>query len=251
MSRFRISLFIMADRYFLEKVIDSDHATLEGAEAHHLLHVMRAKPGVEVVLFDGSGAEFEARVEKCGRSSVELAVLSRTVIDRELPFELIFGVALPKGDRQKWLVEKLTELGVTTLAPIETRRGVAQPFESALDRLRKSVIEASKQCGRNRLMRIDAPQTVDHFALHADSTMPRWIAHPGGDGVAKHLDEIRGQAMECKSISVLVGPEGGFTSEEAAAAVSAGWRQIDLGTRILRVETAAIAIAATVTAVIR
>ena len=100
-------------------------------------------------------------------------------------------------------------------------------------------------------MRIDTPQTVDQFALHADSTMPRWIAHPGGDGVAKHLDEIRGQAMECKSISVLVGPEGGFTSEEAAAAVSTGWRQIDLGTRILRVETAAIAIAATVAAVIR
>src|SRR5262245_11086107 len=96
----------MADRYFVDSPITADHVSLEGSEAHHLLHVMRAKLGAEVVLFDGSGAQFHARVEKLSRSSVDLAVLSRTVVDRELPFVLTVGVALPKGDRQKWLVEK-------------------------------------------------------------------------------------------------------------------------------------------------
>ena len=234
----------MADRFFTERVIDSERATLEGPEAHHLLNVMRAKPGDEVVLFDGSGVEFEARVERCGRSSVELAVLSRTVLDRELPFALIVGVALPKGDRQKWLVEKLTELGVTSLVPIETRRGVAQPVASALDRLRRSVVEASKQCGRNRLMRIEGPRTVERFVLDADRGDPRWIAHPGGECLAKQFEMIRGRDAEIDSISVVVGPEGGFALEEVDVAIAAGWQKIDLGMRILRVETAAVALAA-------
>jgi 16S rRNA (uracil1498-N3)-methyltransferase len=234
----------MADRYFTERAIDGESATLEGSEAHHLLNVMRGKPGDEVVLFDGCGVEFEARVERCGRSSVELAVLSRTVLDRELPFALIVGVALPKGDRQKWLVEKLTELGVTSLVPIETRRGVAQPVASALDRLRRSVVEASKQCGRNRLMRIETPRTLAQFVTDADRGNPCWLAHPGGESLAKQLEMIRARDAEIDSISVVVGPEGGFTLEEVDAAIAAGWQKIDLGMRILRVETAAVALAA-------
>src|SRR5688500_9189413 len=101
----------MSDRFFVETPIDSEQAELIGPEAHHLAHVMRAGPGAEVTLFDGSGAEFAARVTKIGRSRVELTVSARREIDRELPFPLVLGVALPKGDRQKWLVEKATELG--------------------------------------------------------------------------------------------------------------------------------------------
>ncbi|MGD9635942.1 MAG: 16S rRNA (uracil(1498)-N(3))-methyltransferase, partial [Pirellulales bacterium] len=155
----------MSDRFFCSTPIAGDAVTLDGPEAHHLLHVMRAKVGQGVTLFDGGGAEFAAEIAKCGRAEVELRVVARREIDRELPFELVVGVSLPKGDRQKWLVEKLTELGVTELVPLETERGVAQPTDSALERLRRSVVEGAKQCGRNRLLRLATPQAVGEWVL--------------------------------------------------------------------------------------
>src|SRR5436190_713470 len=150
----------MSDRFFVSPPIAGDRAVLAGDEARHLAAVMRVQIGDEVVLFDGSGVEFTARVTATRKQAVELAIFERREISRELPFSLTLAVALPKGERQKWLVEKATELGVTRIVPLVTERGVAQPVESALERLRRSVIEASKQCGRNRLMEIAAPVTV-------------------------------------------------------------------------------------------
>jgi 16S rRNA (uracil1498-N3)-methyltransferase len=227
----------MADRYFVETPITSDQATLEGAEAHHLIHVMRVKCGSRVVLFDGSGAEFEAAVEKVGRSSLELSILAREEIDRELPFEITLGVALPKGDRQKWLVEKAVELGVAKLTPLQTERAVAQPVEKALDRLQRSVIEASKQCGRNRLMEIQTPREFADFIENSAAQSCRLLAHPQESQLRTNLPL---QNELPKSVMLAVGPEGGFSSAEVAQAAKAGWQTIDLGRRILRIETAAI-----------
>ena len=153
----------MSDRYFVEQPITTDRAMLVGPEAHHLIHVMRLRPGQQTTLFDGSGREFTALVERVGRTEVELTILAQEEVDRELPLRLVLGVALPKGDRQKWLVEKAVELGVARLAPLETARGVAQPVEQALGRLRRAVVEASKQCGRNRLLEIASPQRWSDF----------------------------------------------------------------------------------------
>ena len=104
--------FAMSNRYFSPQPITAERVTLDGPEAHHLLHVMRATVGERITLFDGSGAEFDAEIVKCNRADVEVQVHARREVDRELKFELVVGVSLPKGDRQKWLVEKLTELGV-------------------------------------------------------------------------------------------------------------------------------------------
>jgi len=229
----------MSDRYFLDTPPIDDWATLSGPEAHHLLHVMRAKTGQEVVVFDGSGWEYMTRVEKLGRSEVQLAVVSRSQVDRELPLRLVLGVALPKGDRQKWLVEKATEVGVAELIPLITARGVAQPVDTALDRLRRSVIEASKQCGRNRLMQIGAPQQLSEYLTAA----PRAVllfAHPGGEA----LSSLPQAAEASDQVRIAVGPEGGFTDDEVFLARQSGWRAVDLGARILRVETAALVLSA-------
>jgi 16S rRNA (uracil1498-N3)-methyltransferase len=226
----------MSERYFVDSPIKSDRAVLSGAEAHHLLHVMRAVRGTAVTLFDGTGWEFEAVVESPKRSEVELSIIARHEIDREPATALTLGVALPKGDRQKWLVEKATELGVARLVPLETQRAVAQPGENSLDRLRRAVIEASKQCGRNRLMQIAAPQAWDQFLAANRHFDCRLIAHPAAQS---HLGIISSQ-----SIVAAIGPEGGFTENEFASADSQGWQPVSLGPRILRVETAAIAMAA-------
>jgi len=220
----------------------SDRVTLDGPEAHHLLHVMRAAVGQEVTLFDGSGAEFVAQVAACGRASVDLTILQRLEIDRELPFALVVGVSLPKGDRQKWLVEKLTEVGATELVPLATERGVAQPTDNALERLQRAVIEAAKQCGRNRLMRISAPQLwAEWVASQTDLSFPRrLVAHPTGRQLVK-VDLTSPHAT-----MLAIGPEGGLTEAELVAAEAAGWETVELGPRILRVETAAVALAAVV-----
>jgi 16S rRNA (uracil1498-N3)-methyltransferase len=236
----------MSERFFADRPITGDRAVLEGPEAHHLLHVMRAQPGDEVVLFDGSGAEFAARVEQTKRSVVELAVLSQKVVNRELSLAITLGVALPKGDRQKWLVEKLTELGVARLVPLVTHRGVAQPLEAARDRLQRTVIEACKQCERNHLMKIDVPHTVEQFLTGADPQGVRWFAHPGGANLVSEIDRLQNRECELAAVSIAVGPEGGFTDDELAASTANGWRPIDLGSRILRVETAALALASAV-----
>jgi 16S rRNA (uracil1498-N3)-methyltransferase len=230
----------MTARYFSSTPILGDRAVLEGDEAHHLLHVMRAAPGDCIELFDGSGYEFEAGIGTCQRQSVELRILGRRAVSRELDYPLVMGVALPKGDRQKWLVEKLTELGVSQLVPLQTQRSVAQPGAAAIERLARTVIEASKQCGRNRLMQISPARTfadwIEHEATHGPAK--RLIAHPTGRDLCEAVCSTD-DGNVCT-----VGPEGGFTDDELNSALAAGWQAVSLGPRILRIETAAIALAA-------
>lgn len=228
----------MADRYFSQLPITASEVVLADNEAHHLAHVLRAKPGLEVTLFDGGGAEFAARVREVKRDRVTLDVLARRDISRESPWRLTLAVALPKGDRQKWLVEKLVELGAARLIPLVTARAVSQPVAAALDRLRRGVIEASKQCGRNRLMEIAEPRDWQSLLAESGAESPRWFAHPG-PGAAPVALPTTTSALTCA-----VGPEGGFTEAEARAALAAGWTPVELGPRILRVETAAAALAA-------
>jgi len=246
----------MTARYFVEPPITTDRLVLAGPEAHHLIHVMRAQPSSRVVLFDGSGAEFPAKVERVGRAEVALEVLSRQEVDRELPVHVTLGVTLPKGDRQKWLVEKAVELGVGRIVPLKTARAVAQPGQQALQRLRRTVIEASKQCGRNRLMEIGEPRAWADFVSGSGDLPCRLLAHPhaAADGTGD-CPNFRPTKMglspsevplAADRVLLAVGPEGGFTDEEVALAMAAGWRSVDLGPRILRVETAALLLVASI-----
>ncbi len=232
----------MSHRFFVTSV-DREQAVLEGSEAHHLLHVMRAGVGAEVVLFDGSGAEYTARVSQIDRTRVRLSVLECVEVDRELAVNVTLAVALPKGDRQRWLVEKAVELGVSRLVPIKTERGVAQPGDAAVQRLRRTVIEAAKQCRRNRLTDIERPCDFTQFADVPEKDAVRLIAHPGGERVGDVLEDADGSPASGISYFVAVGPEGGFTDAEIGFAVERGWRTVDLGPRTLRIETAAVALA--------
>jgi 16S rRNA (uracil1498-N3)-methyltransferase len=228
----------MSERFFVPEPIVAGRVMLAGDEARHLASVMRAEAGDEVTLFDGSGAEFAARVIAVGKQAVELEIIERREVDRELPIDLTLAVALPKGDRQKWLVEKATELGATRIVPLITTRGVAQPVDAALERLRRSVIEASKQCGRNRLLEIAEPQTAAEYVASVSPDSLRLWADPTGESLSDILP------AGARPIHCAIGPEGGFSPEEAAAAKQAGWRRVSLGSRILRIETAALMLAA-------
>jgi 16S rRNA (uracil1498-N3)-methyltransferase len=226
----------MAERFFTSDPLGPGEYVLTGAEAHHLTTVRRFAPGDCVTLFNGDGHEYAAEVVGVAKKQVTLNVLSAQPIDRELPHPLVVASALPKGDRADFLVEKLTELGVTRFVPLVTSRSVVLPKESTLEKFRRAVIEASKQCGRNRLMAVDPAQKWGVFAVRSDLPQTRLVLH-----TAPGLPEPPRRAG---ASAIAVGPEGGFTEEEVALAVAAGWQPVSLGNRVLRVETAAVAAAA-------
>jgi 16S rRNA (uracil1498-N3)-methyltransferase len=231
----------MADRFYTDQPLELGDAVLEGAEAHHLAHVRRLEVGERVTLFNGDGKAYLAVIEEIGKRSVRLRVERIETPETELSFRLEIASALPKGDRLDYLIEKLTELGVTDFVPLQTARSVVQPKETRLDKLRRAVIEASKQCGRNVLMRVQAPVMWADYCQRASVPQRRFVAHPGGETLRKQLPTAG-------DVAFAVGPEGGFTDEEVAAARQAGWGMVSLGPRILRIETATVVLAAYVTA---
>ena len=236
----------MGQRFFLEQppVEDVAEIILGGREAQHLIKVMRSQVGDTIELVDGSGTQWQAQVQEIRRNDATLRVLSSEVVSLEPEVQLTLGVALPKGDRQKWVIGKLVELGVYRVIPLRTENGVAQPVEKAIGRLRRQVVEASKQCGRNQLMEITEPCGVPDFL--GQSFMQRWIAHPPIAEGAANVESVSVTALsiESGSVGVAIGPEGGFSVREITEAVAAGWFPLELGSRILRIETAAMAIAA-------
>jgi 16S rRNA (uracil1498-N3)-methyltransferase len=221
----------MSHRYYFERSDDSDLVRLCGPEAHHMLHVMRGRRGDTVRLFDGSGREFQAEISELGRDWVELKVLTSAIVDRELEGRLTVAVALPKGDRQRWLVEKLVEIGVQRVTPLIVERSVAQFNQNVRARIERFAIEASKQCGRNRLMEISDAQSADVY-FRGENSSTKLIAQPGA--VAASSNQWSPQ------IAIAIGPEGGFSLDELAVATHSGWQPVGLGPRTLRVETAAI-----------
>lgn len=228
----------MSERFFLTAAPVAGRATLSGDEARHLARVLRAKAGDSVSLFDGSGREWPARVVAIGRSDVDLETSEPIETPPHRGLRLTLAVALPKGERQKWLVEKLTELGVDRLVPLVTERGVAEATPSAIERLSRGVIEACKQCGRNQLMEIGEPTTVADAAARKPAATIGLLGDPTG-----HPLDV-GAIGRADDVFALIGPEGGFTDAEREAARSAGFQPVTLAPHVLRVETAAIAFAA-------
>jgi 16S rRNA (uracil1498-N3)-methyltransferase len=226
----------MAERFYTNSPLAPGLVTLEGPEAHHLATVCRLGPGDPVCLFNGDGREYPAEVISASRRDVSLNVRSVECPARELGFRLEVAAPLPKGDRGQFLVEKLTELGVTHFTPLRTKRSVVHPSDAKREKLQRYVIEASKQCGRNVLMEVGTMADWATYTTRADLPPTRLMAHPGG-GEFRLLADWRDRV-------VAVGPEGGFTDEEEDQAQPHGWQVIGLGPRILRIETAAIVYAA-------
>lgn len=231
----------MSERFYINWPLGPGPLEVGGPEAHHLAVVCRLGPGDEVWLFNGDGREYRARIVESGRRLVRLDVLEAATPQRELPFNLEVAAPIPKGDRAQFLVEKLTELGVTSYVPLLCRRSVIDPRQGKLDKLQRHVIEASKQCGRNVLMHVSEPVDWATYCQNGRSSEARWLAHPGGPA---RLSELEGPRAPGTLVRCAVGPEGGFADDEVAVAHGAGWRLVDLGPRILRMETAAVVLAA-------
>ncbi len=233
-------------RCYCPDLPDTGIIALPPEEAHHAGSVLRLQVGDSLVLFDGAGREAQARVYSASKKAVEVEIESVAEVNRESKRRLTIAIALPKGDRQKWLIEKCVELGVAQILPLDVERSVAKAEKQVVQRLERQVIEASKQCRRNTLMKILDPMKWSEFLnlINKNESLSKdclkLIAHPGGISVQDAL----AKAGEDGDVLAAIGPEGGFTDEECASAVYSGFEQLSLGARILRIETAAISLAA-------
>lgn len=236
----------MADRFFIDSSFNDGQITLADDQAHHLINVMRARLGDEVVLFDRSGNEYRTQIVDLAKKRLTLKRLSTSRPQRKLNTDITIAAALPKGDRQKFLIEKMVELGVTTFIPLSTPRSVAQVNAKVLARIEKQIIEATKQCRRSYLMEVLDAQTISEVISLFDATdCSCYIAHPYN---AHSLDISSFDALPNMSVAAgkpkscvwLIGPEGGFADEEVAQVTAEGWVAVSFGDIILRVETAAM-----------
>jgi 16S rRNA (uracil1498-N3)-methyltransferase len=226
----------MAERFFMDTALSLGVVELYGPEAHHLAAVCRVHPGDAICLFNGDGREYPARVIAVAKRHVTMEVTGVEAPRREVGFRLEVAAPLPKGDRARFLLEKLTELGATSFTPLHTARSVVHPRNTKLDKLQRHVIEASKQCGRNVLLQVQPLTPWENYCVSPGLPATRLIAHPSSERGTRSAE--RGDAV------LAVGSEGGFTEEEIAQALGANWQPISLGPRILRIETAALALVA-------
>ena len=215
--------------------VNNSLITLDSDESHHLSRVLRLSSGATVFAFDGLGNEYQCEVTEVNKKSVSLSIIEPVTDPVESPLNLTLGQAVLQNDKFDLIVQKATELGVTRIVPLITEfcefRKVAGN-EQRLVRWRKIALEATKQCGRRILTEIAEPQTFTDFCQQQQSTL-RLIFSEQGGGKLRSLPEEN-------SISVVIGPKGGWSQAELSLASENGFTAIYLGNRILKAETAAI-----------
>ena len=241
-----------ADRFFVHHdVFSGDEVRLEGDLARRLSRVLRLEAGAVVVLLDGSGLEYETRLDAVGPRRVTGTVVGRRPGRPEPRVRLVLYQSLVKGERFDWALEKGTELGVAAFVPLLSRRNVvrAAPGRSGRpERWRRVVREAAEQCGRCVLPEVLPAEGLEEALSEAAAL--RLLPWEGEEalGLAAALRQARPAlgAVERPTVAVLIGPEGGFADDEVALARRSGAQVVSLGRRILRSETAGIVAAAAI-----
>lgn len=223
-------------RFYLAPEAWPDHPALTGDEARHLAQVLRAKPGDSVTVFDGKGRRANAELLTVSRDRVSLRL--GEIVDSGPPRPAItLAQAIPKGKTMDLIVQKAVELGVSAIQPLVTRNTVVRPGEGKSDKWRRVALEACKQCGQDWLPEIADPLTIESWLGAAEGDLK--IIASLVRGTRSFRDVLR-SVSHATAVTLLIGPEGDFTSEETAAAIASGFRPVSLGTNVLRSETAAL-----------
>lgn len=215
-----------------------------GAARH--AQVLRLQPGSAMTLFDGRGGEFEARVERMGRSDVEARVGTHHAVEREAAREVHLALGMPANERMDFLVEKATELGVAGLTPLMTERAVLRLSGERAERKQAHwqgiATSACEQCGRNRVPAIAPVQDFARWcaALPVQGTRFVLSLDPQATPLAQRLDGAG-------PVLLLSGPEGGLGPAEIRTALDRGFEPVSLGPRVLRADTAPLAALAALT----
>ena len=233
----------MPHRYFTTE-ISNGTATLRGADAHHLSRVMRGRLGDTVILCDGNAVEYTATITGFGPETVEFSVEPGYPSAAEPSVEVTLFVGYPKQDKLEQVIRHGVELGCTHFVPFFSRYCVAAPKkeEQKNERYNRIAVEAAKQCGRGILPTVELPlpdfnAVCDRFK---DYDLVLFFYECGGVSLREVFNKEPGN--RAKRIAVVTGSEGGFAAEEAARAAECGAVTVGLGPRILRCETAPLAV---------
>lgn len=222
--------------------LDQPTVTLPLAVAHHVTHVLRLRVGDELGVFDGTGQEYRLRLSRVSPAQVqgERVALLATATSRPTPF--ILGQAVPKGPKMDLIIEKCSELGLTTLVPLYTERTVVREaperLAGRLARWQRIAAAAARQCGRRTLLDVQPPMALGDFCTGYRTAPMKLVCweeehcHGIRQVLARHTDQ--------SPIVALIGPEGGLTGQEVEMARTHGFTTVSLGPRLLRTETAAI-----------
>ncbi len=231
----------MARFYVPQPRLEKGLLKVKGGEVKHIRRVLRLTKGDEIIVFDGLGKEFEGTIVEEGLSSVVIRVKSVSSSKGDSPLEVTLAQSLLKGEKMDYLIQKATELGVKEIIPFSSSRSVPLLGKSKSQkrhhRWERIAIEASKQCGRGMVPRIESLQGYSEMLPKASSNALRLILWER-EGI--RLKEILERSKEKKKIFFVIGPEGGLSQGEVDEAKEAGFIAVTLGRRILRAETASL-----------
>lgn len=224
--------------YCREALSPGAHVELPVPVARHAVRVLRLPPGAPMILFDGRGGQYGARIERIERDRVFAELGAWEEIERESVLAVTLVQALQGGDKMDFTIQKAVELGVADIVPVDSRRSVLRlSGERAGKRVahwQGVAASACEQCGRNRVPLVAPLEKVES-----------WLARPAGNCLrlmlAPDADVALAELPPAKSVQLLVGAEGGLDPQEVIAAQQAGFRAVRLGPRVLRTETAALA----------
>jgi 16S rRNA (uracil1498-N3)-methyltransferase len=224
---------------------------LPAGTARHV-QVRRMQPDDLITLFNGEGGEFKATILRMGRSDVAVRVGEKTDASRELKVRVNLWCGITANERMDWLVEKATELGASSLLPITAERSVlklkGERSDKKLAHWQAIAVAASEQSGRNLVMTVKAPVSLQQALLEQESSEPsklRWVLSlaPGTQDLHAALVQAQSLSRDVSlDVTVLSGPEGGLSPSEEAQALAAGFIPVSLGNRVLRAETAPLAV---------
>jgi 16S rRNA (uracil1498-N3)-methyltransferase len=231
----------MARFYIPNPRIENGLLKVEGDEVRHIRKVLRLKTGDKIFVFDGLGREFEGTIIEEGRASVMVKIQRSLSPKRNSPLEVTLAQSLLKGEKMDYLIQKAAELGIKEIIPFFSSRSVPLLEKSRSlkrhHRWEKIAIEASKQCGRGVVPKIESLQTYSDMLHNASTDHLRLILWER-DGI--RLKKMLEGSKERKKIFFVIGPEGGFSQDEVEKAERVGFVAVTLGKRILRAETASL-----------
>jgi len=227
----------MVPRFYLDAPLRAGSvSTLPEDSAHHAVHVLRLREGDEVTLFNGRGGEFAARIASMQRLKISIDVLQHRAVERESPLRVTLIQGVSSGERMDSTLRKAVELGVAEVQPVLATRSVARPkgerAEGRRSHWQKVVIAACEQCGRNRIPEV---QPLISVADYRPGQGTKILLSPSSQALLSKLSFDESQFI------LAAGPEAGFTEDEEARLVEAGFVPASLGPRVLRTETAAVA----------
>ncbi len=227
--------------YVPQPLIEKGMLRIEGDEVRHIRRVLRLRAGDEITVFDGSAKEYEGIIVSEGPSSVVISIQDILSSKRESPLEITLAQSLLKGEKMDYLIQKTTELGVKRIIPFFSSRSIPLLERSKkLERYRRwerIAIEASKQCGRGMIPRIEPIQDYSEMLQNIPEGFLRLILWEKQG--AKLKEVLEGLKEEAK-IFFIVGPEGGLSQQEVELAKQKAFASVTLGKRILRSETASL-----------